>query len=68
MGIFTKKPTTFITLEIDSVPGLFDYPKHLPIPRIDEVIIFESHHGKVREVRHMTSGTVHEVKIVCGKI
>lgn len=67
MGIFNKKPLVFRTLEIDSVPGLLDYPKYLPIPRIDEVIIFEGVAGKVREIRHITSGNVSEVKIVCWK-
>ncbi len=67
MGLFNKKPTVFITFEIDNVPGLFDYPKHLPIPRVDEVIIIDGMAGKVRELRHVTSGNVSEIKIVCGK-
>ena len=45
-----KRKTVFITIEFADVPGLFDYPKHLPLPKIGERVIFNSKYGRVSEV------------------
>lgn len=63
-----KRKTVFITIEFADVPGLFDYPKHLPLPRIGERVIFNGKFGRVSEVSHVTEDTVAEVKITCSRL
>ena len=63
-----KRTKVFITIHFDYVPGLFDYPKHLPIPRIGETILLDDRIGIVSNVKHMTSGSITEIKIVCSKL
>lgn len=60
-----NKKTVFITIAFVSVSGLFDYPKHLPIPRVGEIVIFNDKLGMVSQVKHITSGDVTEIKICC---
>ncbi len=62
-----KRKTIFITIEFADVPGLFDYPKHLPLPRIGERVIYSGKSGRVSEVSHITEGTVSEIKITCSR-
>ncbi len=62
----TKK--TFITIQFADVPGLFDFPKHLPLPRKGDKIHFEGKFGTVKEVRFMIKGNVSEIKIVCKRL
>lgn len=63
-----KRKTVFITIEFADVPGVFDYPKHLPLPRIDEIVHFNSKFGKVLEVKHMTEGVVTDIRIICSRL
>jgi hypothetical protein len=58
----------FITILFSDVPGIFDYPKHLPIPKKDDVIHFNGKYGKVEFIRHMTNGNVTDIRIVCGRL
>lgn len=60
-----KSKKVFITIEFADVPGIFDYPKHLPLPQKDDIIYFEGYRGKVDTVMHMTKGTVTDIRIVC---
>jgi len=62
--MFNRKKV-FITIEFADVPGVFDYPKHLPIPQKDEVIHFNGMFGKVEVVKHMTEGDVTDIRIKC---
>lgn len=59
----TKK--TFITISFANVPGLFDFPKHLPLPRKDDVIHFDGKFGIVNEVKFMIQQNLSEIKITC---
>ncbi len=67
-----SKPTIFIVLDIDNKPGLYDYPKHLPLPGIGDRILFDSYDtkgcctGYVYMVTHNTHGSVTEIKIQVG--
>lgn len=63
--MFNKKKK-FITIEFADVPGLFDYPKYLPLPRKDDVIHFEGKYGIVSVVRFMIEGDVSDIKISCS--
>jgi hypothetical protein len=63
-----KKKTVFITIEFADVPGLFDYPKHLPLPGIGERVIFNSKYGRVSDISHITEGSVSEIKITCSRL
>lgn len=56
----------FITIEFANVPGVFDYPKYLPIPSKDDIVHFNGKFGKVEVVKHMTEGTVTDIRIKCG--
>jgi len=47
---------------------LLDYPKHLPIPRIGEQVLFNNLNGCVCMVRYITNGDVTEIKIICKTI
>lgn len=58
----------FIVITFDNIPGLFDYPKELPIPKIGEAIRFNEKYGKVKDVRYATSDNVTEIKIVCSDL
>jgi hypothetical protein len=58
----------FITIEFADIAGVFDYPKYLPIPRKDDVIHFNGKFGKVEVVKHMTEGSVTEVRIECCRL
>jgi hypothetical protein len=60
--------TVFITIEFSNVNGLFDYHKHLPIPQKNDIVHFNGKYGKVEEVKHMTEGSVTEIKISCSSI
>ena len=63
-----KRKIVFITIEFADVPGLFDYPKHLSLPRIGEAIHFKSKFGRVSEIKHIIEGSVTEIKIVCSRL
>lgn len=58
----------FITIEFADIPGLFDYPKHLPIPQKDDVVHFDGKFGKVEVIKHMTEGTVTDIRIKCCRL
>lgn len=58
----------FITIEFADIPGIFDYPKNLPIPQKDEVVHFNGKFGKVEVVKHMTEGTVTDIRIKCCRL
>lgn len=57
----------FVTIEFDYVPGVFDYPKNAPLPRIGETLIYDNgrvnNTGKCYEIRHIISGKVADIKI-----
>jgi len=63
-----NRKKVFITISFADVPGIFDYPKHLPIPRENETVHFNELYGKVNKVKHMTSGNVTEISIVCSRL
>lgn len=65
--MFNRK-RVFITIHFADVPGLFDYPKHLPLPRKEDTIHFDGKFGKVSEIKHMTEGTVSEIQIICQRL
>lgn len=62
-----KATLKFTTIEFDNIPGLFDYPMNLPLPRIEDTVIFQNDKvntaGKVYDVRHVITGNVAEIKI-----
>lgn len=31
-----------VTIEFDNVPGIYDYPKGLPLPRIGDMVFYDS--------------------------
>lgn len=57
-----------VTIEFADVPGLFDYPKHLPLPRIGEAVHYEGKFGRVSEIKHMIECTVTEIKMICSRL
>lgn len=64
------KPIVFTTIE-KPIPGnvhLLDYPGYMPLPRIGEFVSFQYERleisGRVKDVRHIISAAVSEVKIV----
>ena len=60
-----KKKIVFITIEFAGIKDLFDYPKHLPLPRLNEVIHFNGKYGTVVEIKHMTEVNVTDIRITC---
>jgi hypothetical protein len=60
-----NKPDNIIytTIEEKNKSKLFDYPKYLPIPRLNEFVIFNDISGYVISIRHITDNTVTEIKI-----
>lgn len=62
-----KARKVFVTIDIDNVPGKFDYPQNVPMPRIGETIIFDANrgrgHGKVYDIRHVITGNVADITI-----
>lgn len=65
MGLFKKKPIVFITImERRRANMVLDYPKHLPLPRILDRVIFNELHGQVVEVSHVTTGNVTTISII----
>jgi hypothetical protein len=58
----------FITIEFADIQGLCDYPKHLPIPQKEDVVHFDGKFGKVEVVKHMTEGTVTDIRIKCCRL
>lgn len=64
--LFKNKVEVVITF-IDPNKLVF-YPKYLPIPQIGHIIYFEGDHGKVEEVKHITSDNKTVVNIICGAI
>lgn len=62
-----KAKRIFVTIEFDSVPGIFDYPKDAPLPRIGDNVIFENYQvnraGNVYEVRHIVTDGLVDIKI-----
>ena len=64
-----KAKKIYITITFDWVPGMFDYPQNTPIPRIGELITFDTdhshgcHHGRVYDIRHNISDTVATITI-----
>lgn len=66
--IFKKKREVFVTIEFEEWPGLVDYPKDLPVPRIGEIVRLNQDCGRVRQVKHLTEGLVTEIKISCEQL
>lgn len=63
-----KLKRVFITIEFADIAGIFDYPKHLPIPSKDDVVHFNGKFGKVEVVKHMTEGNVTDICIKCCRL
>lgn len=68
MRLFRRKPVIFITVLDEIRKVCLGYPKHLPLPRIMDTVIFEDSIGKVsgqvRSVKHITVGNVTDIKII----
>lgn len=64
--MFNKK--IFITIEFADIPGIFDYPKYLPIPNKEDEVYFNGKFGKVEIIKHMTEGTVTDIRIKCSRL
>lgn len=67
-----KAKLKFITIEFDNVPGIYDYPMNIPLPRVGDTVVFEvPHHGgksgKVYDVRHIVTGNVADIKLKVSK-
>ena len=58
----------FITIEFADIPGAFDYPKHLPLPKKEDIVHFNGKFGKVEVVKHMTEGSVTDIRIICCRL
>lgn len=65
--MFNRK-LTFITILFADIPGIFDFPKHLPLPRKDDIIHFEGKFGIVETVTFMIEGNVSDIQIKCKRI
>lgn len=63
MNVFTKN-IIFRTIQFEGIEKLYDYPKYLPIPRIGETVMFKDNCGIVKDIRHIISESVSEIKIV----
>jgi hypothetical protein len=63
-----NKKKVFITIHFADVSGLFDYPKHLPLPQKEDIIYFDGKSGKVSAIKHMIEGTVSEIQIICQRL
>jgi len=68
INLFKRKPIVFITIEFDYIPGIMDYPKHLPLPTIGSEVIFDGNWGKVNKIKHITHGSITTVRINCAKM
>lgn len=66
MGLFRKK-LEFRTIDFVEQQKAFDYPKHLPLPRIGELVQIDGIFGRVVDVRHSISGTVTEIRVKCQR-
>lgn len=66
MGLFKKKKVVFVIIEFPKITEVFDYPKHLPIPKVDEIVYLDGKSGTVFQVKHMTDGDVTQIYI-CTK-
>lgn len=60
MGLFSKK-LEFRTIDFVDHGKAFDYPKHLPIPRIGELVQIDGIFGRVVDVKH----SLVEIRITC---
>lgn len=64
-----KAKRVFVTIDFDNVPGKFDYPQNVPIPRVGENVVFQTYDcsrcrgGEVYEVRHVTTYDVTDITI-----
>ena len=65
--MFNRKKI-FITITFANVIGCFDYPKHLPLPRINDDVHFNGKFRKVSEVKHMTYDTMTTISIYCSSL
>ena len=66
MGIFSKK-LEFRVIDFVEQQKAFDYPKHLPLPRVGELVSIEGIFGRVVEVRYVITGVVSEVRVSCQR-
>lgn len=64
-----KAKKIFITIDFDWVPGIFDYPQNIALPRVGKQVIFQTmysrgcHAGTVYDVRHNISDSVVTITI-----
>jgi len=64
----TKK--NFVVIDFDWVPGIFDYPQNIPLPKVGEKIQFETDQckacqfGIVTEIKHMINYSISEIRII----
>lgn len=65
--MFNRKKQ-LITIRFADIPGIFDFPKYLPLPRKDDVIHFEGKFGIVETVTFMIKGNVSDIQIKCKRI
>lgn len=52
-----KADKIYITIEFDNVPGAYDYPQNVPLPKIGETVLFDS-----IDLHRSMSGTVYDVR------
>jgi len=60
MGLFSKK-LEFRVIDFVEQQKAFDYPKHLPLPRVGELVQMDGIFGRVVDVKH---GLV-EIRVTC---
>jgi hypothetical protein len=62
-----KASKVFITIDFDNVPGKYDYPQNIPLPRIGETVMFDwgkgRGHGKVYDIRHAITEGLADITI-----
>jgi len=63
-----KNRKIFIIIQDDSDGEAFDYPDDIPIPRTGDAVIFNDLCGTVSAVRHMTAGSISEIRILINTI
>lgn len=63
-----KNKKVYVTIVFPDIAGIFDYPKHLPLPSKDDEIHLDGRIGKVEYIKHMTNGNTTDIRIKCVRI
>jgi hypothetical protein len=67
INILKNKQIISITLNFIDFGKYYEYPKELPLPKINEFVLFNGYFGNVTNIKHLTEKNISNIEIICKR-